>query len=144
MRATVGLADIWPDRFLDQAPYECAWTSRGARLPLVTRPNGSKAPFSLGTVAVSGSSMSPTYVEGDWLLVRWRPTCQPGDVIVIEREDRPGVYLIKRYLRQEEAGLWVEGDSPASTDSRQWGPINQSEVVGKVLFRLRRERNAKK
>ena len=110
----------------------------------MTRPTGSKGPFSLGTVAVSGGSMSPTYGEGDWLLVRWRPACQPGDVVVIEREDRPGIYLIKRYLRDVDALLWVEGDSQTSTDSRQWGPINQSEVVGKVLFRLRRAINSRK
>ncbi len=110
----------------------------GARLHLMARPVGTRGLKSFGTVAVSGDSMSPTYVEGDWLLVQWKPACQPGDVLVIEREERPGVYLIKRFLREVDGLLWVEGDNQASTDSRQWGAIPQSEVVGKVLFRLRR------
>ncbi len=82
--------------------------------------------------------MNPTYREGDWLLVRWKPAFKVGDVVVIERQERPGVYLVKRFLRDVDGLIWVEGDNPTSTDSRKWGAIDLSEVVGKVLFRLRR------
>jgi nickel-type superoxide dismutase maturation protease len=95
-------------------------------------------PFRLGTVAVAGDSMSPTYRPGDWLLVRWASRFNVGDVVVIEREERPGVFLIKRYLREVEGLCWVEGDSDASTDSREWGAIPSQEIVAKVLFRIRR------
>ena len=95
-------------------------------------------PFRLGTVEVAGNSMSPTYQPGDWLLVRWATLFEEGDTVVIEREERPGIFLIKRFLRYEDGKCWVEGDSEASTDSRQWGAIPKEEIVAKVLFRIRR------
>lgn len=95
-------------------------------------------PFRLGTVEVAGNSMAPTYMPGDWLLVRWGGRFKVGDTVVIEREERPGVFLIKRLLREEQGKYWVEGDSESSTDSRQWGAIPREEIVARVLFRIRR------
>jgi nickel-type superoxide dismutase maturation protease len=95
-------------------------------------------PLRWGTVAVAGDSMSPTYMPGDWLVVRWASRFKTGDVVVIEREERPGVFLIKRYVREVDGKCWVQGDSEASTDSRQWGAIPSEEIVAKVLFRIRR------
>jgi hypothetical protein len=34
--------------------------------------------------------------------------------------------------------LWVEGDSQSSTDSRQWGWIYSDELVGQVIFALKK------
>jgi nickel-type superoxide dismutase maturation protease len=93
----------------------------------------------LGTVAVDGQSMAPTYSPGDWLLVLWGGVYRKGQVVIIERENQPGVFLIKRVLREVEGRFWVEGDNvDASTDSRQWGPISRSEIVASVLFRIRK------
>ncbi|MCX6430119.1 MAG: S26 family signal peptidase [Actinobacteria bacterium] len=98
---------------------------------------------SFGTVAVAGDSMSPTYNDGDWLLVEWRKGYEgarylPRHVLVIERESRPGIFLIKRYVRAEGDRYWVEGDNPKSIDSRDWGAVTEAEVVGRVLFRVRK------
>lgn len=92
--------------------------------------------------------MSPTYKEGDWLLIRWRDGGEPSlidlqKVVVIERETRPGIFLIKRVKRIDAGKMWVEGDNLASTDSRDWGAVDQSEVLGKVLFRIRRASNSR-
>lgn len=95
-------------------------------------------PFRLGTVAVAGTSMAPTYQPGDWLLVRWGSSFGEGDTVVIERAERPGIFLIKRFLRAENGKCWVEGDSEESTDSRAWGAIPKEEIVARVLFRIRR------
>ena len=100
------------------------------------------------TIAVSGSSMSPTYNDGDWLLfvalppvVMGKPLRLVGKVVVIERENYPGIYFIKRVIRADKTGLWVEGDNTeASTDSRQWGSIGPTEIVGRILLRYKRRK----
>jgi nickel-type superoxide dismutase maturation protease len=101
-----------------------------------------------GTVKVSGSSMVPTFKDGDWLLVSWFPAgLTPevaermlGKVVVVEREERPGIFLVKRLQKSHGGNFWVQGDSDESTDSRTWGWIPANEVVGVVLIRYRRNR----
>jgi phage repressor protein C with HTH and peptisase S24 domain len=92
--------------------------------------------------------MSPTYLDGDWLLVSWFPaglTPPVGDrilgkVVVVEREERPGIFLVKRLQKSHGGNYWVQGDNDESTDSRTWGWIPANEVVGVVLFRFKRSR----
>ena len=91
---------------------------------------------------VSGASMLPTLAEGDFLLCRplRRPGrgrgVRPGDVVVLERPDRPGLVLIKRVVRREGDGWWVEGDNPAeSADSRVFGPVPESALLARALAR---------
>ncbi len=102
--------------------------------------------FGFGTVKVAGGSMLPTYQDGDWLLVRWHEQSESlpaaiklGSVIVVERDERPGIFLIKRLQKVHGATYWVEGDSVESTDSRSWGWIPPREIRGKVIFRLARK-----
>ena len=102
-----------------------------------------------GTVKVAGQSMLPTYREGDWLFVSWLDSA-PGlgavgnslvsKVVVVEREERPGIFLIKRVQKFHAGNYWVQGDNEESTDSRSWGWIPASEVVGVVLLRYRKNR----
>jgi signal peptidase I len=94
--------------------------------------------------------MSPTLNEGDWLVVYWVveplvPKLKAHKVYVIERADRPGVFVIKRLMEiggGENAGkAWVEGDNEASTDSRKWGWIDQTELRARVLFRFKKAKS---
>lgn len=91
--------------------------------------------------------MAPTLLEGDWLVVSWAkepaiPALKPGKVYVIERADRPGIFVIKRLLEigngENSGKVWVEGDNEASTDSRQWGWIPETELRALVLFRFKK------
>ena len=107
--------------------------------------------FAWRTVAIAGDSMSPTLLEGDWLVVSWAaelPKLKALKVYVIERADRPGVFVIKRLMEigsGENAGkVWVEGDNKASTDSRQWGWISESELRARVLFRYKKAKRSRK
>jgi len=61
-----------------------------------------------------------------------------GKVVVIEREDKPGIFLVKRVQKFHSGKYWVEGDANESTDSRSWGWIAAEEIVGVVLFRYKR------
>ncbi len=94
---------------------------------------------SLGTVAVAGGSMTPTFNAGDWLLVMWGGQFRLGQTVLIERQAQPGVFLIKRVIRMESDKYWVEGDNKEeSTDSRQWGALDHSEIVATVVFRFKK------
>ena len=92
--------------------------------------------------------MSPTYNDGDWLLVKWLEPDQIkqiplGLVVVVERMDRPGILMVKRLQKSHGELYWVEGDNPQSTDSRRWGWIGESEIVGVVKFRIKSQSNPK-
>jgi phage repressor protein C with HTH and peptisase S24 domain len=90
--------------------------------------------------------MSPTYDNGDVLLVRWldgNPAELPlTTVVVIEREEMPGVFFIKRIQKSHNGAYWVEGDNrdpdveKRMNDSRTWGYIPAHEIRGRVLLRL--------
>ena len=91
-------------------------------------------------VVVAGDSMSPTLLDGDQLLCRRvRPGIgvREGDVVVLERPDRPGLVLVKRVVRRTPLGWWVEGDNAdASDDSRTFGSVADEYVVARVLSRI--------
>lgn len=88
---------------------------------------------------VAGKSMAPTFNEGDWLVVLWGGAFRPGQTVLVEKESQPGVFLIKRIIRLEAEKYWVEGDNKeASTDSRQWGVIEHSEIAATVVFRFKK------
>ena len=93
--------------------------------------------------------MQPTYNPRDWLLVYYgllgkkRPHLSSGDVVVIEREQQPGVLYIKRIteIKKVNAGqatYYVRSDNESGTDSRTWGYLEKEEIVGKVLMRIKR------
>jgi nickel-type superoxide dismutase maturation protease len=91
-------------------------------------------------VAVSGQSMAPGLLPGDWLLVdpdgyARRPP-GPGDVVVTPDPRSPDRWLIKRVTRIEPDGrLELAGDAPdRSTDSRVFGPVEPT-ALGRPWFR---------
>jgi nickel-type superoxide dismutase maturation protease len=83
---------------------------------------------------VRGPSMVPTLRDGDAVLARrgGRVT-RPGDVVVARFRSRPDLLVVKRAVRAESGGWWLEGDNEfASDDSRSFGP---AEVEARVVFR---------
>jgi signal peptidase I len=97
--------------------------------------------------------MSPTLLDGDWLMASWAaepviPDLKELKVYVIERAERPGIFVVKRLIEigsGERAGkVWVEGDNETSTDSRQWGWIDQTELRARVLFRFKKANRKRK
>lgn len=88
-----------------------------------------------GMAVVRGRSMQPTLIDGDRLLVRYGRSPRPGTLVVVRLPD--GVVAVKRAVRQETSGWWVERDNPAEgADSWAVGAIPLDDVVAVVLGRL--------
>lgn len=87
-------------------------------------------------VVVSGDSMRPTFEPGDRLLVLPTAAVREGDVVALRDPTRPDRVLVKRVMRFDTSGVHVRGDNDAaSTDSRHFGPVLPSAVVGRVVYR---------
>lgn len=83
--------------------------------------------------------MRPTLSAGDWLWcrrVRRASDVREGAVVVVERPDRPGLLVVKRAVRRDPDGWWVEGDNAAaSDDSRLFGAVPDECLVARVIAR---------
>ncbi len=92
-------------------------------------------------IKVTGESLSPLFQEGDYVLVVKIPVLlrylQSGNVIVF-RHPYYGV-MIKRIesINPDTDEIYVIGSHPESTDSRDFGPIQRKDVVGKVIWHIK-------
>ncbi|MFB9331219.1 S26 family signal peptidase [Actinoplanes octamycinicus] len=87
----------------------------------------------LFAVLVSGPSMVPTLRHGDALLVRRGARVRTGDVVVARFRSRPDLLVVKRVVRPERDGWWIEGDNEfVQDDSRSYGV---ADVIGRAVFR---------
>ena len=104
---------------------------------------------------IEGDSMEPTYSADDWLMGRWANykltglnRIKVGDVVVIERDEQPGIFYVKRIseissTKGEASTVYLLSDNPAGTDSRTWGWIPVTAVRAKIQFRMKRHRGMK-
>jgi len=93
--------------------------------------------------------MAPSLLPGDWVFVVTPRTYRRGDVVVLEHPGRPGCELIKRLAAMPgdavgertlaEGEYWVEGDGPASTDSRHFGAVTWDALKARaeIVYRPR-------
>jgi phage repressor protein C with HTH and peptisase S24 domain len=92
-------------------------------------------------VRVAGPSMVPALRHGDAVVVRRGGRIRPGDLVLARFRARPDLLVVKRAVRRQDEGWWVEGDNSLVTDdSRRYGA---ADVVGRVVWRywpLRRSR----
>jgi nickel-type superoxide dismutase maturation protease len=87
-------------------------------------------------VNVEGTSMLPTLAPGDRLVVLKFARLRRGDIVALHDPQQPGRLLVKRIASVTAFGVEVRGDNPASSrDSRSFGPVAPSQLVGKVVYR---------
>jgi nickel-type superoxide dismutase maturation protease len=85
------------------------------------------------TALVQGPSMTPTLRSGDALLVRRGSRAAAGDIVVARFRSRPDLLVVKRAVREQDGGWWLEGDNEfVADDSRAFGV---ADVIGRVLWR---------
>jgi hypothetical protein len=102
----------------------------------------------LWRIAVAEQSMEPALTPGDWLLA-WRglpgsgpPRVRPGQIVMAWQPGRSEFLLVKRAVRREPGGWWLESDNRdvAAIDSRAFGPVPDAAIAGRMLLRYRRGR----
>jgi nickel-type superoxide dismutase maturation protease len=88
-------------------------------------------------VQVAGGSMLPAFRPGDRLLVMGPLLrVRAGQVVAVEDPRPPGRLMVKRVHAVAHGHVDVRGDNEAaSTDSRQFGRLPRSGVVGQVIYR---------
>ncbi len=85
-------------------------------------------------VLIRGPSMVPTLRDGDAVLARrgGRPP-RPGDVVLARFRSRPDLLVVKRIVRADGSGWWVQGDNDLGTDdSRVYGV---ADIEARVVLR---------
>ena len=87
--------------------------------------------------------MEPTLRDGDLVLVRVDGRVEPGALVVVRLQGRSGL-AVKRVVRRDAEGWWVERDNPREgVDSWLVGAVPPGDVVACVsgrLWPLRRDR----
>ncbi len=101
--------------------------------------------FPIGIYKVTDESMMPQFKPGGYVIInRWFSWLAVGDVVVLRHPARE-MLIIKRISKIDGNMITVLGDSTAfSEDSRQFGPVDRSLVVGKVFRFYEPERNVEK
>lgn len=81
---------------------------------------------------VKSEGMYPTLEKGQWVLVRRCNDINVDDIIMFIHN---GHEKVKRVMGIEGDFIYLLGDNPRySTDSRQYGYVKRSAVVGRVVW----------
>jgi phage repressor protein C with HTH and peptisase S24 domain len=91
----------------------------------------------LRMLRVEGSSLEPEYRDGDYALVTSLSSIRRGDVLAFRRAS--GDVYIKRVEQiLPDDRFFVTGTHPNSIDSRHFGPVPRRDVLGKVIWHIRK------
>jgi len=98
----------------------------------------------LKLLKVSGNSLSPVYQEGDFVMVSTVPLLfgapKRGDVIVFRHEVYGTMIKMVEAVAPGGEEFSVVGTRADSVDSRRFGPISRQDVLGKVIWHIKKPR----
>ena len=83
--------------------------------------------------------MLPSLKPGSWVVVRWGKEPKLSDVVVA-RSPLDEQLIIKRLVKIESDGYWLEGDamrsSTASSSQDSWvfGALTREKILGVVIW----------
>jgi len=93
---------------------------------------------------IQGHSLEPEYQSGDFVLVSKIPFLfhppQPGDVIAFKHN---AFGLLIKQIETNNAltrQVTVRGTHQDSIDSREFGPISDQQIIGKILWHIHPQR----
>ena len=93
-------------------------------------------------VEVTGPSMAPTLLNGDWLLIQrissGAELVREGDVVVLRHPLQQDLLIVKRAVERRDGGWWVMGDNAfVENDSREFGTVPDELVLARARGRFR-------
>jgi signal peptidase I len=95
----------------------------------------------LRLLKITGDSLTPEFQEGDFVLISKIPflfsPASPGDIIAFKQ---PGYGLLIKRIQHitSESLINVIGTRPESIDSRVFGLVRREDILGKVIWHIRR------
>jgi signal peptidase I len=95
----------------------------------------------LKLLKISGESLSPEFKHGDFVLVSKIPFLldppSTGDVIAFQQ---PGYGLLIKRIQEDHGNgeFEVIGNHPESVDSRIFGAVKGKNIIGKVVWHIRK------
>jgi signal peptidase I len=95
----------------------------------------------LRILKVMGESLAPEYKQGDFVLVSKIPFFfippSPRDVIAF---NQPGYGLLIKRIQNinTDGGVNVIGNHLESIDSRVFGAVRREDMIGKVIWHIRK------
>lgn len=103
-----------------------------------------KAGVMIKVLKITGDSLSPEYQEGDFVLMLKVPfpfkPLKQGDVVVFENPEHGTMIKKIRDIDRQSGQIFVVGTHDFSVDSRQFGPIDQHDLQGVVIWHIKRPR----
>lgn len=79
---------------------------------------------------VYGASMLPALKQGNIVLAVKKRKFKIDDIVILKINNKE---VIKRIKKIKNSQVFLEGDNKEqSTDSREWGYIKKSKILGKV------------
>ena len=108
--------------------------------------------FSIERAEVKGLSMAPTLCDGQVIWVRMAKVSLSreylekirGRVVVVERDEMPGILLIKRLEKVHGDLIWIEGDNKDAgllelqNDSRKFDWLSSQTIKGVAVRKFSR------
>lgn len=80
--------------------------------------------------------MQPALRPGDRVLVASWARPRVGDIVVMRDPEAHSTFVVKRVESITNEQAVVKGDNPwVSRDSRHFGPVPRSLIVGRVVYR---------
>jgi signal peptidase I len=91
---------------------------------------------------VTGNSLLPVHQDGDFVLVSKIPylfsKSKQGDIVAFRHEAYGTMIKQVQSVSSEKDEIHVTGTQENSIDSRQFGPITKGDVLGKVIWHVRK------
>lgn len=93
-------------------------------------------------IKVSGDSLSPRYREGDFVLITKIPLLfnrlEQGNTVVFKHPMYGTMIKKVNHIDKDGDQIYVIGTHDLSVDSREFGPISTKDLIGKVIWHVRK------